>query len=350
MFLLCQAASALQYGDKRLSSTSSATQESSLLSLWRRNLSMILANKGPDWRALVVALGDRLLKEVRDVDSAHFAYLCSGLLPFTNSSSNSNGSSSNSSTSFGLLGLEVNSHDGKKRAVTLSDCPSLFALRLTEILEWTLSKEKESTDSAVVASSGVGSSLSKSLGGLFGLGVAIDKEKTSASAPSGVDARVLAMRSVLCPLKVRWALLLADYGDIKGAGAYAREAKGLIGMCLDKQSASNSKAGKGQNQAPSRSVHVPSFCRQLVFSLEEFLDRLGGFEGKQEYAQGIIYLLSYHILFLLFAFIIIYIAINLMFSSAIYHTSFICVQAQLTFFSFPLLYFLVCFYNALNDR
>jgi hypothetical protein len=58
-----QASSALQYGDKRLAPTG---QESvTMLSLWKRNLAMILANKSHDWRVLVGALGDRLLRDAQ---------------------------------------------------------------------------------------------------------------------------------------------------------------------------------------------------------------------------------------------------------------------------------------------
>ena len=34
-----------------------------MLTLWRRNLAMIIANKSSDWRSQVASLGDRLMKD-----------------------------------------------------------------------------------------------------------------------------------------------------------------------------------------------------------------------------------------------------------------------------------------------
>ena len=72
-----QASSAFQSGEKRLlldkdfkstNSNRGATTDRvvsnvpTVLTLWRRNLAMILGNKGTDWKALVISLGDRLMK------------------------------------------------------------------------------------------------------------------------------------------------------------------------------------------------------------------------------------------------------------------------------------------------
>ena len=68
-------------------------------------------------------------------------------------------------------------------------------------------------------------SLGRSLGGLFGLGAA----PVEPPPAGGVRAvRASQMRAAVCGVKVLWALQLADLGLVAGAGAYAREAKGVL--------------------------------------------------------------------------------------------------------------------------
>lgn len=72
-------------------------------------------------------------------------------------------------------------------------------------------------------------SLTRSLGGLFGL---IGKEDTANTIPNSTggsgDIRSYQMRLAISPIKVQWALLLADLGLLKEASAYAREVRNVL--------------------------------------------------------------------------------------------------------------------------
>ena len=87
-----QASSAFQSGEKRLllespkdfkstNSNRGATTDRvtsnvpTVLTLWRRNLAMILGNKGTDWKALVISLGDKLMKNTNEQVINH-TYAC----------------------------------------------------------------------------------------------------------------------------------------------------------------------------------------------------------------------------------------------------------------------------------
>ena len=180
---------------------------------------------------------------IQDVCAAHFAYICSGLLPF----SSPLGQASDTAA-YGLLGLDSN--DGIKNlrriqststSLTLSlshtthlcASRSIIAFRMTEVMEWSTCREGDSKE--VKEGEVPATSLKRSLGGLFGLIGTTDTSSSSSAAAAGSGVGVGAqsasalrsfqMRAALSPIKVQWALLLADLGMLKGASAYAKDAK-----------------------------------------------------------------------------------------------------------------------------
>ena len=98
---------------------------------------------------------------------------------------------------------------------------------MTEIMEYALCSdgkgEKGEKDD-------VSNSLSRSLGGLFGLIGTADSATSSIPNSTGGsgDIRSSQMRLAVSPVKVQWALLLADLGMLKEASAYAREVKNVL--------------------------------------------------------------------------------------------------------------------------
>ena len=86
MSFLIQASSIFQNGEKRLSlelprgttpltGTGTDGSDPTVLTLWRRNLAMILANKGTDWKALVTSLGDKLMRDTNEQVPGRNAFL-----------------------------------------------------------------------------------------------------------------------------------------------------------------------------------------------------------------------------------------------------------------------------------
>ena len=199
---------------------------------------------------------------IQDVCAAHFAYICSGLLPF----SSPLGQASDSAA-YGLLGLDSNESKSLRKthsSVTLSlshttrlcASRSIIAFRMTEVMEWSTCREgdgKEVKEGEVPSSS-----LKRSLGGLFGLIGTTDTSSSSAAAAtaSGVGAqsasaqRSFQMRTALSPIKVQWALLLADLGMLRAATAYARDAKYMAEgalQALTRQSNMNNNYNSNNN-------------------------------------------------------------------------------------------------------
>ena len=174
--------------------------------------------------------------------AAHFAYVCSGLLPFS-----SPAGTATDTGAYGLLGLDFSYSRGHKKAGThtqsipltlthstrLCASRSIIAFRMTEVMEWATCREGDNKE--VKEGEVPSASLKRSLGGLFGLIGTTDTTSTSTlistSPPSGVNAqspsalRSFQMRTALSPVKVQWALFLADLGMLKAARAYARDAK-----------------------------------------------------------------------------------------------------------------------------
>ena len=167
--------------------------------------------------------------------AAHFISVCSGELPSPPQPQTEG--TTRGSHQYSLLGCDMFS----PRHRAIADCVSLCSLRMTEILEWALNRSlNDSNNSGANAST---SSLSKSIIGLFGLGggggKAVDQQNQGDAADSssaiqsfGISqTRLLHLRSVLCPLKLRLAYILADFGMVKEATAYAMEAKAIVQLC-----------------------------------------------------------------------------------------------------------------------
>ena len=208
---------------------------------------------------------------IQDVCAAHFAYICSGLLPF----SSPLGQASDTAA-YGLLGLDSNEGTKNLRkthstssSLTLSlshttrlcASRSIIAFRMTEVMEWSTCREGDSKE--VKEGEVPLTSLKRSLGGLFGLIGATDTSSSSSAAAAaggsgGVGAqsasalRSFQMRAALSPIKVQWALLLADLGMLKAASAYAKDAKyitegALHALSLTRQSNMNNMNNMNNN-------------------------------------------------------------------------------------------------------
>lgn len=203
---------------------------------------------------------------IQDVCAAHFAYICSGLLPFSSPSGQAS-----DSAAYGLLGLDSNESKSIRKthssSVTLSlshttrlcASRSIIAFRMTEVMEWSTCREGDSKE--VKEGEVPSSSLKRSLGGLFGLIGSTDTSSSSSSAAanaSGVGVqsasalRSFQMRTALSPIKVQWALLLADLGMLRAATAYARDAKyntegALQALARQQSNMNNNNNNNGNN-------------------------------------------------------------------------------------------------------
>ena len=108
----------------------------------------------------------------------------------------------------------------------MSNSESLSSLRLTEVMDYAISMSD--CDTAHDAPSSTSSSLGRSLGGLFGLGGSANDQPHTGITNVVDDVRLSEMRVAMCPIKLQWAMLLADLGLLKGASAYAREVKKFL--------------------------------------------------------------------------------------------------------------------------
>lgn len=185
--------------------------------------------------------------------ASHFAYLCSASLPsksITRSQKETDEDSLKRSGKYVLVGCD----SGQPRFRALSDAVSISSFRMTEVLEWAMtsgskisSQKRLSGASSSSSSSSSTSSSSTSFGisftGLFGMGAgssgnANTVESTAETKSTALDYpsedRVLSVQAVLCPIKLRFAFVLADYGFINEALAYASEIKSLVGILNSK--------------------------------------------------------------------------------------------------------------------
>lgn len=149
----------------------------------------------------------------------------------------------------------------------MMDCLSISALRGTEILEYTLHKRLAAQVAAASMTQSPSvdgiASFGKSLTDMFSwkggaaggetkvppksprqpgpsassantagaAGAAGDKQQAQAAASNvsmALRYRVTKVKAVLCPLKVRFAMVLADFGLTKEAMAYAMDAKNCV--------------------------------------------------------------------------------------------------------------------------
>lgn len=243
--------------------------------MWRRNLAAIITNKGAHWERLGQGLGDELLVLANnstsntDVMAAHVAYLCSGVLPCHPSAlrppvpataSTGNGTRTvhvhapvqpvpskhkgmhkamhTTTSKYGrycLLGCDV-AHVSHRH---ISDTVSINALRMTEILEYCLASGvmRTVTPTSTPSSS---SSLGRSISGFFGFGSSSNPVSSIVGSTSTVGSTVsstplyisedelLSLRVSLCPVKLRFAFTLADFGLVSHALAYTCEVRELV--------------------------------------------------------------------------------------------------------------------------
>lgn len=297
--------------------------------VWRQKLSAIVSNKGSDWRQLIAQLGVRLLH--KDVFAAHFAYVCgefppSAVISSTSSHSrlsdlaksasgsgdklpglsvapmNSSVDARNATAGkYTLLGCDLNA---KPKYRLLCDYTSVAALRRTEVLEWLLQCAVDAEEAEFAGSAGgksgssmwgwngsagaSGASGSKGPGG----GTSANSRKSSEEVQKRRE-RLQRTKATLCPLKLRFAMVLADLGFTQAAAAYAREIKLIVkefgafddadvNPSASSAGASNKTLAKNKNTSskgagPSAAAgsKVKPFSRHFVRALDEFIDRLG---------------------------------------------------------------------------
>jgi len=312
-----QADSAIKHGGRLLAapsvSSSSTTTTTSMVSksIWRRNLAALISNKSGDWTRLMRHFGDRLLVESQDLFAAHFVYVCGGVLPTSPSSISKNlsksggtphgkGSDKEKSGRYCLLGCDMSN----SRHRSVSDVLAVSGMRMTEILEWALSKGAEARKRAPEGASGNNANSGAGAGILGGAisffsssrstAAASNNNTASSSSSSSVstttnstgpgleyfnEEHLFRLRAVLCPLKVRLAFALADAGLVKEAIAYAQEAKQTVLKC-GQQGAPPSQHQQQQASNKKDATHAPQpFPKKFITALDEFLDRLGGGGG-----------------------------------------------------------------------
>jgi hypothetical protein len=264
-------------------------------------------------------LAARLQRESRDVYASHVAYLCSGKLPTSSSSSSSNlpslgGSTNSTPPGYTLIGADTS----QPRTASIDDCLTVHALRLTEVLEWALlrglaiSNNNRHTKNAPKKKNGSSGGL---LGGLLGIGSGSKSDKKGKDVGAETDAsgganatkntyvmpiELLAMQKALCPLKLRYAAYIADLGYVQEALQYALEAKHLAMLCntlcagaaaagpqartdAQAQAPPHMKPPKGHAPSPhiqggpaSLAARLGSFSPQFLMEVDLFLDRCAG--------------------------------------------------------------------------
>jgi hypothetical protein len=281
-------------------------------SIWRRNMAALISNKSGDWQAVLRTFGRRLEIEENDISAAHIAYLFAGALPEANSVD----------SLFSMVGCDP--HRLLHRQI--ADVVSVSSFRMTEIFEWSVQRGVEKTSNAIkqqpssavtAASAGVGATMSGLFSGLFkstssndlatGNGRSVDPAAATLKAE---DADVTAdniyvspqdfvvLQASLCPLKLQFATVLADFGLVSEAVAYAKEIKRLMNSLEIKgwhllcgiyftvenfrsapQLAANARPPAGKNQSGKVEVdnNVPRlFKKSHAVALELLMDRLDG--------------------------------------------------------------------------
>ena len=114
-----------------------------------------------------------------------------------------------------------------------ADCYSISCIRMTEIFEWCLATGLQFDSNKSTANAGVAAGFSKSLSGLFGFSsestpsVAVGDSKEVSFAKISTE-QLYSIKSVLCPVKLRLAFLLCDFGLIQEALSYAQSVKDAV--------------------------------------------------------------------------------------------------------------------------
>jgi len=212
--------------------------DESFQATWRRNVAAIISNKSSEWSNHLIAIGDKLRDEVGDIMAAHFVYICAGILP----------SAPKPGSKFSLIG----SNFLKDRHKSFFSIENLLALRLTEIFECLVieggkrRKDADARPNGGGVSAAAPSGIVRSLSGFLGLGgsqqqpqaTAISDPSMSVTSMESEAPRnkildippesLLQFRTALSPLKLRFAMLLADLGCIKDSFDYCKEVKDFI--------------------------------------------------------------------------------------------------------------------------
>jgi hypothetical protein len=127
-----------------------------------------------------------------------------------------------------------------KHLRTMSDCLSILSLKMSELLEHALEKALNSGPSNSSSTSATSDkSSSSSGGGLFGWFGGSGTKKTSSTSDKEKESetnrqkkelqdKLLKIRVILAPYKVRYALQLADYGLMSGAVSYINQALSVV--------------------------------------------------------------------------------------------------------------------------
>lgn len=313
----------LQLSKSRIESADYEKSDEPTTSVWQEKLIALLANKGSDWKELFASFGYRtqLKSDLGNLAASHFVYLCGGIYPsnpVSKSAAIGDATTQGEAISrlrkkyignYTLLGCDISS----SRHKSVADCVSVLGLRLTEILEWILSRRLLMLESTS-QSSATNSSISKSLTGLFGWG---DSSQSSFSSTKTVaetnqaelhslKEELVRVRIVLAPLKIRFAFTLLDFGLFDSALKYVVEVRQLI---ADVASQAVSAASKiilhlqsqivlafivcllGKNGSAARSVNVSkrpgdkagaakiptkAFNEHFTRAVDELYDRLKG--------------------------------------------------------------------------
>lgn len=245
---------AFQHSDSHNQKTSALVE---LLSHWRQNLAMVLANKPANWTNLVLTLSKRLAEELGDSPAAQVALLCGNALV-----------SANSDRDLLLLGA-LSSR--REQLLVMGDALSLRALRASELYEAMLFHACQQGRQKPQSASNAGGATNKSTTGIFGWVTGGSSNAAGASAPptatavstsaaAAVDETVeqfASYRAFLLPLKLRTAIVLADWG-------YVVEARRLVQHV--QQSVQQHSALSG----------VTKLSKKFLRALEEFEERLLG--------------------------------------------------------------------------
>eukprot|EP01038_Epipyxis_sp_PR26KG_P007099 gene7099-9686_t len=259
-----------------------------IISFWKQNLAALLANKGSDWKKLIRILGFRLLNESKNICAAHFAYLCCSLTPShpqsfgKQASANMNSLDENFVLSrmgkFTLLGCDLS----LKYHKLVSDSTSVTALRMSEIVEWSIKRQIAVKSSGPSHASGGIASIGKSMFNMFGWSNSNNNSVNTNNATmasvnnnmDGLSEGLLKTRAVLCSFKIRFAIFIADLGLINEALQYVREAKALQLELIGLEQAASVKSKAPSAINAGKDAVIKPLSKAFMEDLEVLLDRM----------------------------------------------------------------------------
>jgi hypothetical protein len=211
---------------------------------WRYHLAALLSNKTSDWESLVRMMGNRLLVDYDDHFAASIAYLAANV---TAGYTNPSGPPIREEmlVDMSLIGHDRSPHhSGNLGSRLIADCLTIACLRRSEIVEYALSKKLSSSSSSVTDDVGSGKQgIASSVFGWFTSSNSTNNN--SSSSKSSKDPlnkqkeaveqerserfeRLTKLRVALCPHRIRFAMILADYGLIHQALHYSKIVNQLV--------------------------------------------------------------------------------------------------------------------------